>query len=494
MGNGVSEPLLSELSEFVRSQTGLHFSGERWADLERGIEKAAQEFGFEGPEQCIRWLVSSHLDISQIEILASNLTVGETYFFREANAFDVLESRILPELIDSRRSDRKYIRIWSAGCATGEEPYSLAILLDRITTDSKDWEITVLATDINPRFLEKATRGVYREWSFRNTPSWVKERYFRKRDGVYEILPRIKEMVTYSYLNLVKDAFPSLLNGTNAMDIIFCRNVLMYFDHPHMERVTRKLYRSLAEGGCLFVGTSEVPHVAAGELVSVRFPGITVFKRDSTSPQRFIDLAPEDAAWEPAFEPLEPEVPTLQEPAPLSPEAEPTTVTAEPDIYEGALALYEQGRYPDAAEKLTSLLKTDEGNSGAMKLLARAYANQGMLEKAHEWCAAAIAVDKTDPAYHYLIATIYVEQGENDEAIRSLKRSLYLDPDFVLAHFALGNLLLREGKGQRAEKYLQNALELLKRYPPEEGLPESDGITAGRLAEIISTALGGATD
>jgi chemotaxis protein methyltransferase CheR len=200
----LSHSSLAQLSEFIADRMGFHFPRERWLDLERGMRSASRAFGFEDVESCVQWLVSSPVTRRQIEILASHLSVGETYFFRERQTFDVLEARVLPELINRRRDTGRRLRIWSAGCCTGEEPYSIAILLKRMLPDLEDWQITVLATDINPQFLQKAADGIYGEWSFRGVPAELKERYFAKRhNGRFEILPEIKGIVTFSYLNLM---------------------------------------------------------------------------------------------------------------------------------------------------------------------------------------------------------------------------------------------------------------------------------------------------
>lgn len=236
-----SEILFSQLSELIAARMGLYFPKARWHDLERGIASAAPEFGLKDVESCIQWLLSSPWTQSQIEILAVHLTVGETYFFREKRGFDLLEEHILPELIGSRRGVQKHLRIWSAGCATGEEPYSIAILLHQVLPDLKDWDITILATDMNPRFLQRASEGVYGEWSFRDTPIWIKERYFKKKESHrFEILPQIQRMVTFSYLNLAEDADPSFLNHPQAIDVIFCRNVLIYFAPERAKALSRE--------------------------------------------------------------------------------------------------------------------------------------------------------------------------------------------------------------------------------------------------------------
>ncbi|MFZ3044377.1 MAG: CheR family methyltransferase, partial [Desulfatirhabdiaceae bacterium] len=218
MKAGLSDSLLSQLSEFFAGKMALHFPPARFRDLEHRANSAAKEFGFDDNTAFIRWLVSSPLTRDQIEILASHFTIAETYFWREPQVFEALQEHIVPELMRLREKGQKRLRIWSAGCATGEEPYSLAIALRRIIPDLEKWRVTILATDINPRILRKATAGVYGEWSFRNAPPWLKNEYFnRKDDGKFEILPQFRKMVTFAYLNLAEDNFPSTWNNTNAM-------------------------------------------------------------------------------------------------------------------------------------------------------------------------------------------------------------------------------------------------------------------------------------
>ena len=200
----------SQLSEFLASTMGLHFPPERWPDLRRGITEAAMEFGFDNVVACADWLLSAPLTKTQIEVLASHLTIGETYFFRETKTLDVLANRRFPELIRLRRGGEQRLRLWSAACCSGEEAYSLAILLRQVLPDIADWQVTILATDINPRFLQKAVAGAYGEWSFRGTPAGFKERYFnRSEDGRFVVAPEIRQMVAFEYLNLVEDVYPA---------------------------------------------------------------------------------------------------------------------------------------------------------------------------------------------------------------------------------------------------------------------------------------------
>lgn len=492
----VPDALLSRLSEFVALHTGLYFPEERRRDLERGIMTAAREFHYKDVDSCIQWLLSSPLTKRQVEVLASHLTVGETYFFREKKSFQVLEERILPELIRSRKKNGRHLRIWSAGCCTGEEPYSIAVLLHKLLPDLSEWNVTLLATDMNPHFLHKAETGVYGEWSFRETPPWVKEKYFRKtKNGKYEILPHIKKMVSFSYLNLAEDVYPSLLNNTNAMDVIFCRNVLMYFAPDGAEKAVRNFYRCLLDGGWLFISSGEISHTNFPRFVTVNFPDIICYKKDSRAMEQIQNFKPHEFLAEAESDPAQY---TPQEMPFVFEEAQNTLVleNEEQDIeesprtpYEKALRLYEKGQYEEAGRLLLNSLSEDAVDAHAMALLSRVYANLGKLDEALSWCDTAIAADKLVAAFHYLKAIILQEQRQAEEAVASLRRALYLDTHFVLAHFSLGNLTRQIGRLKESQKHYVNVLSLLTRMKKDELLPESEGLTAGRLMEIVQANL-----
>ena len=469
MQSTLPDSLSSSLSEFVAIRTGLHFPPERWGDLERGIAAAAPDFDFPDGESCARWLLSAPLPRRMNarnvdEILASHLSVGETYFFREKRSLEILVEQVLPQLMQARRYERR-LRIWSAGCSTGEEAYTIAMLLDGLIPDLKDWNVTILATDFNPKFLCKAAQGVYGEWSFRDAPSWLRGRYFTgRKDGRYEILPRIRKMVAFSYLNFADDVYPSLSNNTGAMDIIFCRNVLMYFTSQRAKQVVGNFHRALVDGGWLIVSPAEASNTLLPSFAPVEFPGAVLYRKSADAA---LSVSPvsgskqeESISWE------------------RSPEIVEVAAPATP--HDAALF-----SVPEPVQKLAA--QPDEREIPS--LMTRNCANQGRLDEALEWCERAIAADKLNPTHHYLLATILQEQGRHDTAIQSLMRALYLDPDFVLAHFALGNLHQSQRRYRQAQRYFENTLLLLRRHPPEETLPQADGLTAGRLAEIASALL-----
>ena len=481
----------ARLSGLVAESLGLHFPPERSGDLKRAVAAAAREFGYEDVDACVGWLLSAPPSKSQLQVLASHLTIGETYFYRDPLLMEAFAGSILPELVRSRRAGERRLRLWSAACSSGEEAYSLAILLHRLLPDLRRWNVTITATDINPRFLHKAIAGKYGEWSFRGAPAWLKSDYFeRGADGRYAISPEIAGMVTFSSLNLAEDTYPSLATGTNAMDIVFCRNVLMYFTAPKMREVISNLGHALVDGGWLAVSPSESSKELFPDLARVDFPGAIVFRkgRPARIPEAAMPLAFSTA--------VEPETPAVEAPgwwtaaAAPAPAARVEDIAAQgapTDFLAIAQARYREGHYAEAVETLEPVAAALAPDGAVFSLLVHALANMGRLADALAWCDRWIAASKLDPAGHYLRAIVLLEQREPAQARASLQRATYLDPRFVLAHYALGNLARERGDAREASRHFANAVELLHACAPHDPLPESDGLTAGRLAEIIAS-------
>lgn len=450
MADHVSIDLLSQLSKFITSLMGLYFPESRFSDLERGIKHAAQEFAFTDTEAFIKWLLPSKLTKRHIEILSSHLTVGETYFFRDKQSFEVFEEHILPELIKIRQKKGRYLRIWSAGCSSGEEAYSIAILLKKLISDINDWNIVILATDINPHFLKKASAGIYTDWSFRRTPSFIKEKYFRRtKNGDYRIITDIKKMVVFEYLNLAEDIYPSLLNNTNGMDIIFCHNVIMYFSPEILNKAVQGFYNSLVDTGWLSVGPTDFIRQISFPFIDVNFGEATLYKKDAEKTYDYKNSHKK----------------AIPLPLPVIDTSKSQESRERDDVN---LSLYrataeKRGKTPEKGGQKADIKENDT--------LIKTYANSGRLDDALEECKKAIASDKLNPYYYYLLATILIEHGKIDDAVKSLKRAIYLDNDFILAYFILGNLMLRNGELKTSKKYFENTSRLLSKYKFEEIIP-----------------------
>jgi chemotaxis protein methyltransferase CheR len=463
----LSDNSLSRFSELVAARTALHFPQERWSDLDGKASPAAREFGFDDAGAFVDWLASSPMTREQTETLASHLTIGETYFWREPKVFEALGEQILPELIRSREGNDRRLRIWSAGCSTGEEPYSIAIALRRALPELTDWRITILATDINAGAMRKAAAGIYSEWSFRNAPPWLVEGYFRpSATGKRKILPEVRRMVTFEYLNLAEDCYPSPLNNTNAMDVIFCRNVLMYFAPARITQIAQSLHHCMMEGGWLVVGSSELSQQLFPQFASVRFPEAIVYRK-----------GPEVPAPAPPFS-FDTPRPGTEDRIPSSILHPPSSVSRPPSPISTT---------PPAARTERRETETEAPNAGAQSV--RALANQGRLADALALCAKTIAAGKLDAGLHYLHAMILQEMSRDGEATASLRRAIYLDPDFVPAHFAMGNLALRLGDRRTGKRSMENVQTLLAERREEDILTEFEGLTVGRFREIVRATL-----
>ncbi|HAJ79321.1 MAG TPA: chemotaxis protein CheR [Fibrobacteres bacterium] len=490
MTHTLNPDLLTQLSDLVATKTALHFPPERWSDLEFKTGLAAKEFGFDRKEEFIQWLLSSPLTNGQIDILASFLTIHETYFWREPQVFTALIEQVLPALVRSRKNDNKCIRIWSAGCATGEEPYSIAIALHKTIPALKEWNITILATDINSRILRKAMAGLYGKWSFRNAPQWLIDGYFCcKKNEMLEILPEIRKMVTFAYLNLAEDNYPSSLNNTNAMDIIFCRNVLMYFAPERARHVGQGLNRSLVDGGWLMVGASELSQHLFPQFVPVQFPEAIAYRKETQDHPLQTTFTHEDVFFQktPYLQPEEPFAGVEQTAPPLkSGKDKKTSIPVNKPRLRN-----EYASFPEEPTQATApvIAGAEEETTDAMAISIRALADRGSLDEALTLCEEVLASDKLNPGLYFLKASILQELNRIEEACVSLKRTLYLDQKFVLAHFALGNIALSQEKAPAAKKHFDNVLALLKKLKPADILPESEGLTVGRFREIIQATM-----
>jgi len=441
-----SQPLSdpwSRLSAYVAATLGLNFPRRRQEDLQRSFQQAARELGYESPVACIEWLLSQPPAAKLVQVLASHLTVGETYFYRERPALDALATDVLPALIRMRRaSGRHYLRLWCAGCCTGEEAYTLAILLHRLLPDLTKWDIAIQATDVNERFLAKAERGCYGAWSFRNAPEWLRHRYFsRDAIGAYSVIPEIRRLVRFGTLNLIDGDDGFSRANVRETDVVLCRNVLMYFTPPHIRSVVNRLWECLNADGWLVVAAGE--SAAPPQMASFRaasYPGAILFQKTEKRQGTWATPA--------ALEPTSAKIAAVQHAATVAP----------PDV------------------RLTTEL---------LARRARDCANEGRLGEALTWCNQWLKADRLDAIGHYLHAVILLEQGDIVWADAALQRATFLNGNFIMAHVVRGHVARRQGNHERARKHFVNAQRLLMSLDPQDLVPESEQLTVAHLSETL---------
>ncbi len=465
--------------DLVSEKCGLDFPQTRRADLERAIVQVLAETDSSDYDSLYRLLIQAERTNPALELLVSKLTIGETHFFRNQPQFQALEQHILPELIAARRETRT-LRVWSAACASGEEPYSLAILLDRLLPDLADWNILLLASDINPRVLDKARRGIYSAWSFREVPPDIQQKYFTARGREIELAPHIRERVTFIYLNLAEDVYPSLLNNTNAMDLILCRNVLIYFHEGTIRRVVGRFHESLAENGWLIVGHAEPSQAIFHQFAVRNFPGTTVYQKSASDHQ-----PPIVQSLPPRLE----SAPMIAARAPRpAPRSQPTykPQPAAPSATQRALALWEEGKTEEALRALKEIAAANGADASVYYLIAKIHANLLQLDAAEEWIGKAVNESTLFAPAYYLRSLILQERGKLADASEAMRRCLYADPQFALGYFAQATLFSRQHQPHRARKALDNVARLLDGRKRDELIAEGDGVTVGRLLELVA--------
>lgn len=435
----MDEGSLDRVKELIARHTGLLIRPQDEPLLHRVIADRARALHLSSVGQYCHYLESPQGLRSEREELVIPLTTGETYFFRDSGQHALLKERILPDLLENRGAERS-LRIWSAACATGEEAYSLAILLDELLRDPASWEILILGTDINHHALEQARRGLYTEWSFRGMSSERRQRYFQRHKGAWLLDERIRRRVRFQQLDLVTDPFPSHGGELHSMDLILCRNTFIYMDTRVVSQVADKLTRTLADGGFLITGHGELYAHHLGELRARVFSQSVVYQRLLTP------VAPPPRVHH-----------EMPHPTRRPPAAPRVRRAAAPPV-----------REPVSAPKPPAAERPVQKPISAGMLAAWRYANQGEHEMAEKRCHAMIAEEPFDADPHYLLALLAQEHGDLAAAKGLLKKVIYLAPSFVAAYLDLAELYAHQGDEARAMRMRATARDLLLRLPADE--------------------------
>ena len=248
----LSEDVFRLIRDIIRDYCGLYFDDSSKYLIEKRLSRRVMGHHLNDFRDYYRLLRYDRHSAEELSEIMDILTVNETYFFREQNQLKAFSEEMLEELKDANHVT-KTLRIWSAGCSTGEEPYTIAMLINE-KGSFRGWDVEIYGSDINQRVLQTARKGAYRKNSFRTTEPYFLNKYFIEEDGSSRIIDVVKKNVNFSYLNLL-DHFRAKFLGK--MDVIFCRNVLIYFDTASRRRVIENFYDRLTDGGYLLLGHAE---------------------------------------------------------------------------------------------------------------------------------------------------------------------------------------------------------------------------------------------
>jgi len=486
-----------------------------------------------------------------LEQLTAELTVGESFFFRNEHHFKALREQVIPDIL-RKNADRRDIRVWSAGCAAGEEPYSLAILIDQLLSSANhqldpnakketgpicaqhpegrsgkldpspfsqnqkfdDWQASILGTDINTEFLRRAREAEYREWSFRRTEIHRDPRYFAQTGDKFRLLPHLRERVRFVYLNLVKDVYPFPLTGTAGLDLILFRNVAIYLQAEVVQEIIRHFHRCLHPGGWLLLGEAEVSHMRPEQFDVRRFGSATFFQKpplqataslpdEPPRPVLPIDYGSERAtgaasaprAEKPAanVEKAAREVKAIARPSKsLGKHARTSKASAAIRTERFDWQQVEQHITREnfaAAESALDTIRDRVERATMRSKYVRRLLDLSQLARANEMLDTCLEEEPLLIDGHLLKASLAEERGDLKEAEAACRRALYVQHDCAMAHLHLALVQQQTGDAAGSKKSLRLVQKLAESRDENTLVEHGDGICYGRLSELARSML-----
>ena len=481
----VASPLLDSLISLIASYAGLRLSQRDLSMVAQVVQQRMTDLKLSGLDDYYALLArdaAANQDVPAASSLApsrqewqrllTHLTVGESYFLRDEKQLNLLRYHLLPDRLQAAASGciGSPLRLWSAGCATGEEAYSLAILLQEMGVSLTAGQARIVGTDINPVFLTKARGGLYGPWSFRQMSRPLQQTYFAAEPPErWRVRPDLQSSVDFQSFNLVHDPIARLVGNGPRFDVIVCRNVFIYFTPDAIAATLAKFYEALTPGGYLITGHAELQGIPLGSFQVRSFPESIVYQRP---------LSPQSLPASPAFQSAYTGAgrPTGTAPKPLS--ALPHRPTRLPRTAPSPAPSPHPSSDSGSSAVSPSLLQT-----------AQALANAGQHSAAQALCEQAMRGDPLATEPCYLLAHIAEETGDLDRAKGMLKRVIYLNPQAVAAYLDLAALYDRTVDPERAAKTRRSALAILSQLPPDQTLDTCDGLTVTQLHQQLQAKL-----
>ncbi len=459
MPNSSQASLVREASALVEARTGLSSQSQQRINLEAvlGDLSDGDLAGF------VRTLHGTPDSAPGWQRLMRALVIGETYFFRHRTHFDLLSTRILPEIISSRPN----INIWSAGCATGEETYSIAVTLHEYLPSLDQSTIRLMGTDINAHSLDTARRGIYRTWAFRGTENNFEKQYFDRHEGGFQIKPFIRSMVTFRQTNLLAGS------PIPQCQVIFCCNVLLYFQESVVKQVEDVLFEALSPGGWLILGPAEAARHNRERWITHIFPGAVVYQKPDSG-----RLYPASGVLSTAYHNHQ-RHPNLRPATPLKGES-----SGSGNGYNEAVECFRVKQYDTAEQILKNILTREPDHVAAHTLYACLFANRGLLIEAEDHLGTALNLEPLYADAYYLRGVLLLETAR-EAAIESFRSAIYCQRGHPLAAMILGNVYARDGNVARARRIWETALQVLEGAAPETTISDLSDLTVESVASFL---------
>jgi chemotaxis protein methyltransferase CheR len=458
----------TSIRDLIEARCGLRFDDSQRTSLSASVTARMQQLGLASQLEYFDRLRGEAPGIVEAELrnLLNLVTVTETCFFRDTAQFRLFREIVVPTLLSDRAQRRApgTIRIWSAGCSSGEEAYSIAIALDDLGLyrERQDLSIEIVGTDLNSEALDKAHRGVYSERAVRHVEGRQLGRYFERDGKTYVLHESIRNRVKFEFGNLTQTPMPS----TGWQDVVFCKNVAIYFRGDVTRKLIEGLRDTLAPGGYLLLGHAEsLWQMSEGfELVEHEraFAYRKAAERGAAPAAQFTKRAPRAGS----------------------------PVSVDPSVeYDSCLAAFRSGDWDAAESTLTALVQACPTFIPALLLLGGLYAHRGRFDDALGQAETVLKVSDLEPRAHLLLGMVAARRQRPDDALQSLRRALYLDDSLALGHFWLGNLYRERGDVARACQEYENVVRDWERHTLQLTEEFASDLTAEQLVGFCSDTL-----
>ncbi|MFC1853495.1 CheR family methyltransferase [candidate division CSSED10-310 bacterium] len=469
--------------KLLSSECGIDISEHKRKTFHQALGRRLSATGLGRPAEYYYHITKNDPDRGEIQSLINEITINETYFFRHPLHFETMKKIILPELL-TRNNKLEPIRIWSAGCSTGEEAYSLAIICHELGLSSRN-SVEIWSTDIDNQAIRTAKEAIYYQRSFRgNTPEMI-DTYFKPCGKGYKLNEHIKKIPNFHLHNLL-NKFHSPFEDS-MIDVIFCRNVLIYFQNDVIEQILAKFYEILNPGGTLFLGGTETLNLYQHSFSDVLLQKTFYYKKggaqqfqfgadlpdefgsfESESEQPAYDTSPFDSQYSEEYtagdglgfqfdNQVEPEV----EEQPQKPKKRKAEQTRE--LFEKAKEAFRYEDFNEAKEIIESVLEQDSQFPGAKALLCEITMNLGEYSRTVALSKELLAEDQLNSEAHYILGCILKKQEDNEGALEYFRHAIYLDPNFAMSHFSLANIFRDQGDLKNARRSYHNTIHSLQK-------------------------------
>lgn len=470
---------LEQLAALLLERAGLKITPDGYYGLRLALQARMPALGITDATEYVGRL-RQRAGETELRSLIPLVTVGKTEFFRDTRQFLAFERNVLPAVIERGKAELRPVKLWSAGCATGEEPYSLSMVaLEKGATPDT---VEVWATDLNPAATESASRAFFPARRLVGVSEERIQRFFMPVEGGYQLVPAVRELIRFEGHNLAAPVWPQV--QARSLDVIFCRNVIIYFDQPTIIGVMERFYESLRPGGWMFLGYSESLFKISTRFEMVEVGGTFAYQRPLSNVRRppapVTTVARPPAPPPPPAPPRSPTdvesvlrnrkrqeaarpKPVIPDPLPSvpPPPGKPPTKTPVERLAEVVEAI-EKGDFPKALRTVRRLSDDEPEDLAARLTLGNVHALMGNLDEARDAYQQALSREPLCVEARLYTALAAMQGGQLDEAKLELTRALFLEPTLAVGHYLLGQVNERKADVDGALRAYRNAISQRK--------------------------------